>query len=52
VPLAHIARFVLAIRGQNAGWDIYPVAGRIHFEALLHGQSPQVINAHGKRALK
>jgi hypothetical protein len=52
VPLARIARFVLAFRGQNAGWDIYPVSGRIRFEALLQGESPLVISAHGKRALK
>jgi len=52
VPLAHISRFALAIRGQNAGWDIYPISGRIRFEALLQGQSPEVVTAHGKRALK
>jgi hypothetical protein len=52
VPLAHISRFALAIRGQNAGWDIYPISGRIRFEALLQGQSPEVITSHGKHALK
>jgi hypothetical protein len=52
VPLAKISRFALAIRGQDAGWDIYPISGRIRFEALLQGQSPVVITAHGKRALK
>ena len=52
ISLAHISRFEMTIRGQNAYWEIYPVSGRIRFEALIEGQSPTVITQHGKHPLK
>jgi hypothetical protein len=51
LPMSRLSRFVLAIHGSNAGWDIYPTSGRIRFEAPLQGESLSVITAHGKRKL-
>jgi hypothetical protein len=51
LPLGRISRFVLTMRGGDAYWDIYPVSGRIRFEALIDGTSPIVITAHGKHTL-
>ena len=52
IAKGRISRFAMTIRGQNAYWEIYPISGRVRFEALIEGQSPVIINQHGRHPLK
>ena len=51
MSLARLSRFVLAIHGSTAGWDIYPISGRVRFEAPLQGESLTVVTKNGKQKL-